>query len=349
MGGDGQVTVGSSIMKADAMKIRRLMDGKVHDRLRRRPAPTPSPCWSVSRPSCKDYPGNVPRAATELAKEWRTDRVLRRLEAMLAVVDARHTLLLTGTGDVIQPTDGILGIGSGGHYAVAAARALVAHSSLTAAQIVRTALEIAAGIDIYTNTNIIVEELACASLTPREIVAELDRHIVGQDDAKRAVAIAVRNRWRRQQLAEEMRPEVAPKNIMMIGPTGVGKTEIARRLAKLTGAPFIKVEATKYTEVGYYGRDVESMVRELVENAIGLVRQSEQDSVEGEARRRVEERLLDLLVPAAAGRRRRRRCRRRRRPSAIERTPARRCAPCWPPASWTSARSRSPSSRRPCR
>jgi ATP-dependent HslUV protease ATP-binding subunit HslU len=135
-------------------------------------------------------------------------------------------------------------------------------------------------------------------LTPREIVRELDRYIVGQQDAKRAVAVAVRNRWRRQRVAEEMRPEIGPKNIMMIGPTGVGKTEIARRLAKLTGAPFLKVEATKYTEVGYYGRDVESMVRELVENAIGLVRQSEQASVEGEARRRVDERLLDLLVPA---------------------------------------------------
>jgi ATP-dependent HslUV protease ATP-binding subunit HslU len=134
-------------------------------------------------------------------------------------------------------------------------------------------------------------------LTPREIVAELDRHIVAQDDAKRAVAVAVRNRWRRQQLAEEMQQEVAPKNILMIGPTGVGKTEIARRLANLTKAPFIKVEATKYTEVGYYGRDVESMVRELVENAIGLVRQQERDGVEEEARRRVEERLLDLLAP----------------------------------------------------
>ncbi len=135
-----------------------------------------------------------------------------------------------------------------------------------------------------------------AELTPREIVAELDRHIVGQEAAKRAVAVAVRNRWRRQHLPEEMRPEVAPKNIMMIGPTGVGKTEIARRLAKLTGAPFVKVEATRYTEVGYYGRDVESMVRDLVENAIGLVRQQERSNVEGEARARVEQRLLDLLV-----------------------------------------------------
>ncbi|MFZ5833429.1 MAG: ATP-dependent protease ATPase subunit HslU [Planctomycetota bacterium] len=135
------------------------------------------------------------------------------------------------------------------------------------------------------------------ALTPREIVAELNRHIVGQDAAKRAVAVAIRNRWRRQQLDEEMRPEVAPKNIMMIGPTGVGKTEIARRLAKLTGAPFIKVEATRYTEVGYYGRDVESMVRELVENAIGLVREEERAKVEDEARRRVEERILDILAP----------------------------------------------------
>ena len=135
-------------------------------------------------------------------------------------------------------------------------------------------------------------------LTPRQIVVELDRHIVAQDDAKRAVAIAIRNRWRRQRVSEEMRPEVVPKNILMIGPTGVGKTEIARRLAKLTGAPFIKVEATKYTEVGYYGRDVESMVRELVENAIGLVRQQERAGVEEEARRRVEDRLVDLLAPS---------------------------------------------------
>lgn len=135
-------------------------------------------------------------------------------------------------------------------------------------------------------------------LTPRQIVAELDRHIVGQNEAKRAVAVAVRNRWRRKQLPPEMQNEVAPKNIMMIGPTGVGKTEIARRLAKLTGAPFIKVEATKYTEVGYYGRDVESIVRELVENAIGLVRESERKNVEQEAARRVEERLLELLAPA---------------------------------------------------
>ena len=133
-------------------------------------------------------------------------------------------------------------------------------------------------------------------LTPRQIVTELDRYIVGQHDAKRAVAIAVRNRWRRQQLPEELRQDVAPKNILMIGPTGVGKTEIARRLAKLTGAPFLKVEATKYTEVGYYGRDVESIIRELVDNSISLVRQRERTKVEAEAKSAVEERLLDMLL-----------------------------------------------------
>ncbi len=136
-----------------------------------------------------------------------------------------------------------------------------------------------------------------ASMTPRQIVEQLDRFIVGQAKAKRSVAIAIRNRWRRQQLPEELRQDVAPKNILMIGSTGVGKTEIARRLAKLTGAPFIKVEATKYTEVGYYGRDVESMVRELVENAISLVRERERALVQAEAQRRTTHRLVDLLCP----------------------------------------------------
>ncbi|MDP7204370.1 MAG: ATP-dependent protease ATPase subunit HslU [Pirellulaceae bacterium] len=136
-----------------------------------------------------------------------------------------------------------------------------------------------------------------SDLTPRQIVEELDRYIVGQGDAKRSVAIAIRNRWRRKQLDEDMRREVAPKNILMIGPTGVGKTEIARRLARLTGAPFIKVEASKYTEVGYYGRDVESMIRELVENAISLVEEQEREGVREEAQLRVTTRLLDLLAP----------------------------------------------------
>jgi len=134
-------------------------------------------------------------------------------------------------------------------------------------------------------------------MTPREIVAELDKHIVGQDNAKRSVAIALRNRWRWSQLPEEIRKEVTPKNIIMIGPTGVGKTEITRRLANLTGAPFIKIEATKYTEVGYYGRDVESMIRDLVEAAVNLVETKKRSEVEDKAAQRAEERLLDLLLP----------------------------------------------------
>ncbi len=138
-----------------------------------------------------------------------------------------------------------------------------------------------------------------SELTPREIVAELDRHIVGQDAAKRSVAIALRNRWRWKQIPEDLRRDVTPKNILMIGPTGVGKTEITRRLAQLTGAPFVKVEASKYTEVGYYGRDVESMIRDLVDSAIHMVRSQKQAEVLEDAAARAEERLLDLLVPPA--------------------------------------------------
>jgi len=134
-------------------------------------------------------------------------------------------------------------------------------------------------------------------MTPPEIVAELDKHIIGQDDAKRAVAIALRNRWRWGQLPPEIRKEVTPKNIIMIGPTGVGKTEITRRLANLTGAPFVKIEATKYTEVGYYGRDVESMIRDLVEASINLVTSKKRTEVEASAVECVEDRLLELLLP----------------------------------------------------
>ncbi len=136
-----------------------------------------------------------------------------------------------------------------------------------------------------------------ADLTPRQIVAELDRYIVGQGDAKKAVAIALRNRWRRQRTPEGIREEIAPNNIILIGPTGVGKTEIARRLSKLAGAPFIKVEASKFTEVGYVGRDVESMVRDLVESAIDMVRTEREAEIEDLAHERVEQRLLDLLLP----------------------------------------------------
>lgn len=160
IGGDGQVTMGNSVMKADAVKIRRLLDGQVITGF----AGGSADAFALLErfeAKLKEHPGNVPRAATELAKEWRTDRALRRLEALLAVIHAQHTLLVTGNGDVIQPTDGILGIGSGGNYAVAAARALVAHSQLSAAEIVKASLEVAAGIDIYTNTHIVVEDMPC--------------------------------------------------------------------------------------------------------------------------------------------------------------------------------------------
>ncbi len=159
IGGDGQVTLGTAIMKADAVKIRRLSGGEVLCGF----AGASADAFALLErfeTKLKDYPANVPRAATELAKDWRTDRALRRLEALLVVVDRKNSLLISGTGDVIQPTDGIIGIGSGGNYAVAAARALVAHSNLGPVDIVRAALDIAAGIDIYTNGNIVVEELA---------------------------------------------------------------------------------------------------------------------------------------------------------------------------------------------
>ncbi len=146
------------------------------------------------------------------------------------------------------------------------------------------------------NVNVSLRNPNMQSLTPREIVSELDRYIVGQKDAKRAVAIALRNRWRRLQLDDKLREEVLPKNILMIGPTGVGKTEISRRLAKLAGAPFLKVEATKFTEVGYVGRDVDSIVRDLVEVGIALVRESKRRDVQARAQLNAEERVLDALV-----------------------------------------------------
>jgi ATP-dependent HslUV protease subunit HslV len=159
LGGDGQVTLGTTVMKADAVKVRKLLDGQVLVGF----AGSAADGFALMErfeEKLRDYPGNVPRAATELAKLWRTDRLLRRLEAVLLVVDARHSLLVSGSGDVIQPSDGILATGSGGGYALAAARALLSQTSLSAAEIVRQSLTIAAGIDIYTNGNLTVEELA---------------------------------------------------------------------------------------------------------------------------------------------------------------------------------------------
>lgn len=162
LGGDGQVTLGDTIMKADTRKIRWMLDNKVLVGF----AGSTADAFALMErfeSKLKDYPGNTPRAATELARDWRTDRVLRRLEALMAVVDAEHSLLITGQGDVIQPADGVIGIGSGGQYAVAAARALTKHSGLSAPEIVKEALIIASGIDVYTNDTITVEELSCES------------------------------------------------------------------------------------------------------------------------------------------------------------------------------------------
>src|ERR1700674_105819 len=154
---------------------------------------------------------------------------------------------------------------------------------------------------IYLPSSAEEKQLALDELTPREIVVELDKHVIGQKDAKRAVAIALRNRMRRQKLSPELAEEVIPKNIIMIGPTGVGKTEIARRLAKLANSPFLKVEASKFTEVGYVGRDVESMIRDLVEIAIEMVREEKLEDVSDKAELNAEERLLDILLPPVSG------------------------------------------------
>lgn len=162
IGGDGQVTLGTTVMKADAVKIRKLLDGQVLVGF----AGSAADGFALLErfeAKLKDHPNNLPRAATELAKLWRTDRALRRLEALLVVADARHSLLLSGQGDVIQPTDGILTAGSGGGYALAAARALIANTELSASEIVRKSLEIAGGIDIYTNSHLTIEELPCAT------------------------------------------------------------------------------------------------------------------------------------------------------------------------------------------
>lgn len=158
MGGDGQVTLGQTVMKSDAVKIRRLLDGGVLVGF----AGAAADAFALMErleAKLKDHPANLPRAATELAKDWRMDRALRRLEAMVAVVDLENTLLLSGNGDVIQPSDGVLGIGSGGNYALAAARALLEHSDLSAAEIVRRSLEIAGEICVYSNRNLVIEEL----------------------------------------------------------------------------------------------------------------------------------------------------------------------------------------------
>ena len=269
MAGDGQVSLGQTVIKANARKVRRLAAATSS---RGFAGSTADAFTLLERLEAKleQHPGQLTRACVELAKDWRTDRYLRRLEAMMAVADAEVSLVLTGTGDVLEPEDGLIGIGSGGSYALAAAKALLdIDGSTPRPSPARRCGSPPTSASTPTRTSLIESSwmTAMSALTPREIVSELDRFIVGQDEAKRAVAIALRNRWRRQQLRRRPARRGPPKNILMIGPTGVGKTEIARRLARLAQAPFLKVEATKFTEVGYVGRDVEQIVRDLVEIA----------------------------------------------------------------------------------
>ena len=279
IGGDGQVSMGNTVMKGNARKVRRLYKGRVLAGFAGATADAFT-LFERFEGKLEKHSGHLTRAAVELAKDWRTDRMLRRLEALLLVADSEASLILTGTGDVVEPErqpDGdrlrrLLRPGRcarhAGHHRTAGARDRRARARDRGRHL------------RFTNHNLVIEELDCRCLNyPEEIVRELDKHIIGQQGAKRSVAIALRNRWRRTQVDEDLRNEITPKNILMIGPTGVGKTEIARRLAKLANAPFIKVEATKFTEVGYVGREVDSIIRDLADSAVKMVRVQEMEKV----------------------------------------------------------------------
>ena len=304
MASDGQVTLEKTVMKATARKVRRLAEGAVLAGFAGATADA-FQLFELFEKKLKEHARSLPRAAVELAKQWRTDRLLRRLEALLVVADREHVLVLSGAGDVIEP-DAVAGGGVGRDRLGRAVRARGRAGAARPLRPRRAADRRGGAADRRGHLHLHEREphdrgalMAmngnAQDLSPKEIVAELDRWVVGQGRAKRAVAIALRNRWRRQKVPAELRDDILPKNIVMIGPTGVGKTEIARRLARLAGAPFVKVEASKFTEVGYVGRDVDSMIRDLVEAAVKLVKEEETEKLRERAREAAEEKVLDAL------------------------------------------------------
>ena len=316
MASDGQVTLGTTIMKQTAAKIRRLKGGEVIAGFAGSSADAFA-LFSRFEAKLDEHRGNLERSAIELAKDWRTDKILRQLEALLIVADKQSSLLDLGHG---RPD-----LARGGRARHRLRRRLRARRGARSLEAQAGALGrghrprvapdrradrhlherpdhprrgLRSGMVFMMPGEKEAEAPPAAARTPREIVVELDKYVIGQKRAKKAVAIALRNRWRRQRLSPEMSREILPKNILMIGPTGVGKTEIARRLARLADAPFIKVEASKFTEVGYVGRDVESIVRDLTEVAVQMVREEKTFEIRDRARARTEQRLLDLLLPA---------------------------------------------------
>ena len=303
MAGDGQVTLGDTIVKGGARKVHRLADGKV---LAGFAGATADAFTLLERfeKRLESHHGKLSRAADDLARDWRTDRVLRRLEAMLMIANADECWFCPVWAMFWNPNRESP-LSAAGRYMPKPRRAHYPKKPrFGGANRPKSDVNRRKNVHLYKrprcrgrNRRMSDKMLSSEELTPRRIVRELDRYIVGQGAAKRAVALALRSRWRRMQIESPLREEIAPKNILMIGPTGVGKTEISRRLARLTGAPFIKVEATKFTEVGYVGRDVDSIIRDLTEMAVESYRADYAEEVRERAELLAENRVLEALLP----------------------------------------------------